>query len=450
MAAFGRVCDPVPHSWSKAIAILAVNNDREFAVNVALIIAQGDHTMKSHRIALLTFIPLAASSVLTPAFADSPAAPATIPPAAVPPFAVQTEKTAAAGAAKPELVKGVMDTTEPPAWDYRSLAEWRRIPTPEPIKSIAYTPDGKSIAGGADGKVFFWNEAGELIRTIAIEAELPAPPKTDPKDDLLAQKKVAPPAAQKWVRLLVFSPDGKILATAGADSTVKLWSVETGQWLRTFAGHQDAVTTIAFTPDSRALATGSLDKTIKLWSLTSGELLGTLSQHVYPVRSIAFTKDVKTLVSIGAQSKGRKNGELKFWDVAGKGDVQQELTLDSVAPNSVKLVADARIMAAGANFNSPSIMLWDAQTGKFVRNTVPGYSSGVAVTSLAFTSDYRIVAGASSRTGRKAAVWLWDVRSGKMLKMLSIAPQNGVAFSPDDRVLAVAGEDKSVQLWRVP
>ncbi|MDB9395750.1 WD40 repeat domain-containing protein [Microcystis aeruginosa] len=64
-----------------------------------------------------------------------------------------------------------------------------------------------------------------------------------------------------------FSPDGKTLVSSGADNTIKLWNVETGQEIRTLKGHDNSVSSVNFSPDGKTLVSGSADKTIKLWNL---------------------------------------------------------------------------------------------------------------------------------------------------------------------------------------
>src|SRR5437762_9268008 len=72
---------------------------------------------------------------------------------------------------------------------------------------------------------------------------------------------------------VAFSPDGKILATAGFDNIVKLWDFATGKELRTLTGHTGAVYCVAFSKDGTQLASSSLDKTIRLWTVADGKLL---------------------------------------------------------------------------------------------------------------------------------------------------------------------------------
>ncbi len=73
------------------------------------------------------------------------------------------------------------------------------------------------------------------------------------------------------INAVVFSPDGKTLASASDDQTVKLWELSTGNVLRTFRGHTSNVTSCDFSPDGNNIVSGSNDETVRVWDVASGK-----------------------------------------------------------------------------------------------------------------------------------------------------------------------------------
>jgi WD40 repeat protein len=119
-------------------------------------------------------------------------------------------------------------------------------------------------------------------------------------------------------------PNGKWLATGGADTTIKLWDIATGQLRYTLEGHKASVKCVAFSPDGQRLASGGsgenhrvmtfdgppprIDQTVKLWDVASGQLLRTLEGHNASVDEIAFSQDGQWLAAWGG-------GEgIEVWD----------------------------------------------------------------------------------------------------------------------------------------
>ena len=104
---------------------------------------------------------------------------------------------------------------------------------------------------------------------------------------------------------LCWSPNGKSLATAGADHTIKLWDLSTRRELATLSGHTDAVRCVAFSPDGQALASGCDDGVLKLWDMHTSQELLSLDAHAGGVKTVAFSADGKRLATGGVPERAR-------------------------------------------------------------------------------------------------------------------------------------------------
>ncbi|MEG3987075.1 AAA-like domain-containing protein, partial [Microcoleus sp. S28C3] len=236
------------------------------------------------------------------------------------------------------------------------------------------------------------------------------------------------------VRSVAFSPDGKTLASASSDHTIKLWNLQTQKPIATLTGHSNSVYSVVFSPDGKTLASGSDDNTIKLWNLESQKPITTLSGHSNSVYSVAFSPDGKTLASASSDNT------ITLWNLESQKPIAT-LTEHRAPVNSVAFSPDGLTLASASD---NTITLWNLESQKPIATLTEHLTP---VRSVAFSPDGKTLASASNDNTIK----LWNLESQKPISTLTEHSSSvySVAFSPDGLTLASASNDNTIKLWNL-
>jgi WD40 repeat protein len=278
-------------------------------------------------------------------------------------------------------------------------------------------------------------QAGERSSTAKGKAEGEGPPATN------SRERHGPLAIN--LSAAAFSPDNKYVLTgfSGGKKLLTLWEVATGKEVRSLPGHTDAVSAIAFVADGKHVLSGSGNGWLLLHEVASGKLLRSVQAYKASLRHVVVSADGQMALTAGAE---QIQEVAKLWNPEGLRCLRQfgDLEFDSW---NLAISPDKKWALEGCRHNSEArlMRLWDLETAR-AKHILPGsegWWGGVA----AFSPDSRLALVSKSENIAKGeinwALGLWDVRSGKVLRIFD---GEGVPaqFMPDGKqVVGISGHE---------
>lgn len=239
---------------------------------------------------------------------------------------------------------------------------------------------------------------------------------------------------------VVFSRDGKILASAGTDG-IRVWDTRNGKLLRTLHNDMDYFSTVALSPDGRIVAAAGVEDPVCFWDVRSGKLKA--ERDPLFTSALSFAPNGKTYVV--ANYGGTKNGkrDMDITDVK-TGKVMSKLRyIDNI--NAAAFSSDGKLVisAGSVNLSFAQVSVWDIKS-KNLKRVLKW--KGKEVRAVAMAPNSSEVATASDKQIR-----LWNLSNGKLAGTFNGHKSDviALAFSRKDKILATVSSDGTVNLWRV-
>jgi len=288
----------------------------------------------------------------------------------------------------------------------KPAAEWKHTAddgTYPALQAVQFAPDGSTVAVASKDNLVRIHESRTLqvARTLAGHS--------------------------RWANGVAYGPQGKWLASASSDETLRIWSLDPESRLqaKVLHGPTSSLNAVAVSPGGTHLYTGAADGTIHTWDASRHtDLMRDTLRHAKDVYGMTFTPDRSSLMT------ATWGGDVRLWDAAN-GRIRWHKVIHKNSANAVALSPDGRFVVSGGN--DGALHYSDASTGE-LRATWESIDNGRAA-GIAWSGDGKWVFCPSSRPSGK----IWNAATGH--KHLDISGGKGeiynAAFSPDSRLLAV-------------
>jgi WD40 repeat protein len=350
-------------------------------------------------------------------------------------------------------------------WEVSTGRKVAEFPGGIGVNQVAFSPDGRILAGASiDQGVLLWDVTkGDLIQRLQVESVL-GPSRVpviaslafspDGKsiafgsgsfgldfielcDVVTGQKRQRFLGHHGDVGTVVFSPDGKELVSGASDGTVRLWDVATGLERRRPQGHSGWVTALAISNDGKTIASGGLDRLVFLWDASTGMEVKRLEGFSGGVTGVYFAADDKTLASADV------DGTVRLWDLGTGANIRLPQYVNK--PGYIQLSMSRETLAIGCVEKRGKEDVWNLRILNLRTKHVehPVNARGNVVESMSISPDGRAVATVTS----DERLHLRDTVTGNETRQWLLSEKAvAVAFSPDSELLATGGLDH-LKVW---